>query len=89
MKPGRCRSCPASVAWVETIAGKAMLVDAGAEAIGGQEGQRMDDVRGLLYPTPSGYAVVSMKTQPTDIAGRALYRSHFATCPRAGDHRRG
>jgi hypothetical protein len=88
VKAGTCRSCPAAVAWIETVNGKAMLVDAGAEAFG--DGLTVpDEIRGLLYPTPKGYAVASKKTQPSEIAGRPLYRSHFATCPAASNHRRG
>lgn len=87
MKAGTCRSCPAAVAWIETVNGKAMLVDQGAEAFG--DGHTIpDEIRGLLYATPRGYAVVSKKTLPSEIAGRALYRSHFASCPGASSHRR-
>ena len=87
MKPGRCRSCPAAVAWIETTNGKPMLVDEGAESFGGSE--PIEDQRGLLYPTQTGqYAVVAKATDPADIAGRPLYRSHFATCAAASSHRR-
>ncbi len=67
-----CRSCGASVVWGRTPAGKAIPLD--AEPVdGGNLGIRDDGT------------VVSSHGFP---AGAALYVTHFATCPNAGQHRK-
>lgn len=76
-----CRSCSAPILWARTERGKRIPLD--AEPYGG------DDTRGLFVlrelDDPEG---------PLAIAAWGLdglephYRSHFATCPQAAEHRR-
>ncbi len=75
-----CRSCRARVLWVVTDGGKRMPVDAD--------------------PVPDGTLVIADRgaddtPHVTSVAPDALliddpprYRSHFATCPNADQHRR-
>lgn len=76
-----CRSCNAEIYWCTTHAGKNMPVDA--------------------KPDPSGELVVTHKPGENRLeVGKyyepkhgprekwKFYTSHFATCPKAGEHRR-
>jgi hypothetical protein len=76
-KTSRCSTCSAQVIWARTVHGIPMMVDA-------QPTERGDLA---LQPRQSGTPQV-WKPTPEQRAGRALYRSHFATCPDADAHRR-
>lgn len=72
---GRCRSCKQIVRWVSTAAGKNLPLDP----------TPVDD--GNIMVLPNG------RSRIVPIAERAacvapLYKSHFATCHNAAQHRR-
>jgi hypothetical protein len=77
----RCRSCNAEILWARTERGKKMPLDADAYtglAPGGLFVLReIDDWDGPLALAAWGL----LGTEPH-------YRSHFATCPDAADHRK-
>lgn len=66
-----CRSCNAEIIWAVTEAGRRIPLDA--------EPVKSDELRGLfvLYDGPERVA----RTVPP------VYRTHFATCPNADQHR--
>ena len=69
-----CRSCGAKIIWVKTEKGKDMPIDA--------------------EPVPDGNIVMStgkahvVKKDETFLTGTKFYKSHFATCPHAAQHRK-
>lgn len=71
----RCRSCDAPIRWARTEAGKSMPLDPN--------------------PVPDGNVVlldddrVHVLHADESADGAPTYVSHFATCPKAKDHRRG
>lgn len=67
-----CRSCKAPVNWYKTTAGKNMPIDPDPHPDGNV---RIDVVSNVAQVVPKG-------------SHHVLYRSHFATCPDAGQHRR-
>lgn len=80
----KCRSCKAPIIWATTANDKKMPLDllpveperdaGGAVAISGlQVIERQGRCRAATI---------------ADVPGADLYRSHFATCPNAGEHRR-
>lgn len=75
-----CRSCRAPILWVGTERGKAMPLDA--------EPYQGDDPRGLFVIRTAGGKVIGVAVPPDAFPGEPLYRSHFATCPDAAEHRR-
>jgi hypothetical protein len=77
----RCRSCQAPILWARTERTKAMPVDA--------EPYTGDDPRGLfVLRRPNGMAPLAIAVPFGAFPGEPLYRSHFATCPHADEHRR-
>jgi hypothetical protein len=75
-----CRSCSAPLLWATTEHERKIPLD--------PEPYTGDDPRGLfVLRYPHGYAV-AMATTPDAFPGEPVYRSHFATCPRADEHRR-
>lgn len=76
----RCKSCGADIVWVKTVAGKSIPLDAAPVADGNVA---LDSGgRAHVYSNPAALFVV-------DMAGDGpRYRSHFATCPNAAEHRR-
>lgn len=72
-----CRSCGAPIEWAYfLVSGKATPLDPGRHLTGNLEVVARD---GDLY----------VRVVPAaERAGRALARSHFATCPNAASHRR-
>jgi hypothetical protein len=71
----RCGSCGALIAWVRTAAGKRMPID--------------------FEPTEDGNVVIEpdgvvhvLKAGEFPVPGEARHTSHFATCPKAAEHRR-
>ena len=75
-----CRSCRAPIRWVGTESGKMMPLDA--------EPYVGDDPRGLFVIRTGGGKVTAIATSPDAFPGEPVYRSHFATCPNASEHRR-
>lgn len=71
----RCRSCGAAIRWVLLPGGKRMPVDA-APAVDGSVLLGANDTASVL-----AVADRARCTAP-------LYKSHFATCPQAAQHRR-
>ena len=68
----RCRSCGGAITWAKTDAGKSMPVDVEPTEDGT-----------LWHPGPGRVLVVTANTPPSV----KRYRSHFATCPHANQHR--
>lgn len=83
----RCRSCNAPVVWACTTAGKNIPLD--AEDSGGWDAPVVPD-DGNLRPT--GERVMgrggSMVVVEVVAPGDGKYRSHFSTCPDAGEWRK-
>jgi hypothetical protein len=76
-----CRSCRAPIIWAATEKGGRMPLDAGP-----YDG---DDPRGLFVFRHDGLGrVFAMAVPPDAFPGEPVYRSHFATCPHANQHRR-
>lgn len=85
MQTSLCRSCNATIVWCETATGKRMPVDAEPH-----EGGTL-----VLISEGAGTRVLALHFDSGDQRAeraRALrqrrHRSHFATCPNAGQHRR-
>jgi hypothetical protein len=76
----RCRSCRAPIIWAQTENGKQMPLD--AEPYDG------DDPRGLFVFRHVDQVVYAMAVTPDAFPAEPVYRSHFATCPHAAEHRR-
>lgn len=74
----RCRTCRAQIVWVELPSGRRMPVDADPSPAGQI---RLDGTFGVVLDTD--------QTIAARLAGEPLFISHFATCPDAGQHRRG
>lgn len=70
-----CNSCGAQILWVVTANGKQMPVD--AEPV-------VKTPHGLMTLSP----VEGRTAHRADAVRGHLYRSHFATCPNAKEHRR-
>lgn len=76
-----CRSCGAPIVWVVVRpGGRRMPVDAEP----GPDGTVVIDSDGTMARVLSGAALVGAR-----VDGTPLYLSHFATCPQAGEWRRG
>lgn len=74
MNTAKCRSCGAEIVWTITEAGKRMPMDVEPMTIRG--------AFELIGPIlPDGH-IQAFAASPK------LYRSHFATCPNAAEHRR-
>jgi len=70
----KCRTCEAPVIWAETRSGKPMPLDEKPSGNG-----NMAYVNGKAW----------VATDEDRRLRRPLHTSHFATCPDAGQHRRG
>jgi hypothetical protein len=82
--PARCRSCGEKVVWTVTEHRKKMPVDLTPR----------QDGKFYLFRKPDRIEAVHTGGQDPRILnslirGQAVYTSHFATCPAAGEHRRG
>lgn len=78
----RCRRCNAPLLWAETEKGRPIPIDPEPHADG--------DIH--LYPTGGKHRAVVIRESMRGFfrdEGDPLYRSHFATCPYAGEFRRG
>jgi hypothetical protein len=76
--PDKCRSCGAAIIWEpSTASGKLMPLDAEPHPDGN------------IVLIPAGAMVLSKETAETGKRiGSRRYRSHFATCPDAAQHRK-
>lgn len=72
-----CDSCDAEVFWVRFPSGKAMLVDAQPRSDGNVE----------VLETDGGLRVRVLRAVEPSVTG-LRYGSHFATCPKADEHRK-
>lgn len=71
-----CRSCGAAITWTVTSRGKRMPVDAEPHPDG--------NIR-IRHPLTGGPPQADVVPKGSEAS---LHRSHFATCPNAGQHRR-
>lgn len=78
MSNSTCRSCGAAIRWVETLIGNRMPLDPEPCV----DGNVTLDRQGRAHVLKSGNDRRVMRE-----AGRTLYKSHFATCPNADQHR--
>lgn len=76
-----CRSCGAPIRWVETENGRRMPID--PEPYTGESPAGLFVLR-ERERAPS----LAIATPPLAFPGEPLFRSHFATCPNAKEHRR-
>lgn len=74
-----CSSCRASIIWAVTDNGKRMPLDVQVDLAG-----EFWLEAGATKGTTIAHAVRSVAMPP----GAPRYRSHFATCPHAGQHRK-
>jgi hypothetical protein len=75
----RCRSCDAKIVWAKSKYGRLMPLD--AVPVG--EGVRFFIDEPFLPGPPSASEPVPIQNE-----GVPGYRSHFATCPNANEHRK-
>jgi hypothetical protein len=73
----RCRSCQAEIRWVRTEHDRRMPLD--------REPYAGDDPRGLFVLRGD----TAIAVPPGAFQDEPLYRSHFATCEHAAEHRTG
>ncbi len=73
----QCRWCGADIFFAETEKGRRIPVDPKPTAAGN------------LVLMHEGGRTLALSFSPASHAGRDRYISHFATCPHAGEHRRG
>lgn len=78
MTVGTCRSCAAEIVWVLTRKGHRMPIDPEP----GPDGNLEIDDDGIANVLGDDDIVRAR------FEGKALYLSHFATCPMASTHRR-
>lgn len=76
----RCRSCQAEIRWAKTAAGKSMPLDAEPHLEG-------TVYLGFVGGDEIAITVTGAERAAVQIEGRDLFRSHFATCPNADEHR--
>lgn len=74
---GKCRSCGAAILWAKTLSGKAIPLDAEPHPDGN------------IALVPAGAMVLTKElVEQGKKIGSKRYRSHFASCPNAGQHRK-
>jgi hypothetical protein len=83
--PEKCKSCDADIVWATTVDGKAVPIDSPAAGFVDPEG----DLRGLFAIVMGKSRVVyPLAKLPAELVNRAVaWRTHFATCPNAQQHR--
>lgn len=72
-----CSSCGLAITWATTEAGRSMPVDRDAS----------EDGNIIFHRTKPGLIRVLTKDQLLEPADRPRFKSHFATCPTANEHR--
>jgi len=82
----RCRSCHAPIRWIRTLADKLIPLDANEDgsALIVEDGNVRTEKVTELGITRSRATVLGPLEASTETD---LYRSHFATCPNAGEWR--
>lgn len=81
-----CRSCLASIVWVEIEAsGRRMPLD---PAIDVEDLAAWPVDTAGLVAVRDGYGYVLARDSGIDMSGFSYHRSHFTTCPNAEEHRR-
>lgn len=80
---GDCRSCSAPIIWTKTRRGKAMPCDL----------KPVEDGDFFLFRRSGHIEAVHVRSQHPSAAKaherkQDRFKSHFATCPQAGQHRR-
>lgn len=76
-----CRSCEAPIIFVRLLSGRYNPCDAHSRQL------VREDPDGTPWVTTSGMVITAVPAEEGDV-GVMAYRSHFATCPNAGQHRR-
>lgn len=86
----RCRSCDAPILWALTATGKRMPIDFWPVAEGNIALERNQDGERIARVLAPGERTEPVEPEePADSESPPpRYTSHFATCPRAGEHRR-
>lgn len=81
---GKCRSCNALITWTITTSGKRMPVDPEPHPDGNVSVSGMHTDTGVVMQA-------RVKSRPPEATlfttAQPRYRSHFATCPHAAQHR--
>jgi hypothetical protein len=81
----KCRSCDAEILWVELPSGKRCPIDPEQRPDGNIKLDGCEDAGGNQKAhVTHGYNLALLREEKC-----ALYVSHFATCPAAGEWRRG
>ena len=83
MRTAKCRGCGAEIVWIPTLGGKSMPCD--AEPVY----YKMQAKGPEKIVTPNGVVISCVRTNNPNEATGAGYVPHWATCPRAGDFKRG
>ena len=82
MRTTQCRWCGADIAFIKTIAGKSVPVD--AECVSFSPNEKGP----CLFVMPDGTTKRGFKTNEEKGDSEFGYVSHFATCPEAGKFRK-
>jgi hypothetical protein len=72
-----CKGCKAPIVWALTINAKPMPVDPAPAPDGN-----------VLLSRVAGGVRAEVVRNPARLFGKKAYRSHFVSCPKAGDFRR-
>jgi len=80
-----CKICGAAVLWATTKNGKTTPLDAEPAENGNLE---LVTMGGKLHAVPAGKQPLNSEPVLFCEPGAKRYRSHFATCPEAGDWRK-
>jgi hypothetical protein len=86
IEPAKCRSCGELILWVEWSSGKKMPANVTAQTLLGEDDRDSDFL--VVDYRPSENKLLAHKYDAKKHRGRNLYRSHFATCPNAKEHRK-
>lgn len=79
----RCSSCGAAIIWCVAPSGRRMPVDAEPTDGGNLE---VTEVTSEPNKPPEPRC---LNVSSADRTGKALHKSHFATCPQSSQHRKG
>jgi hypothetical protein len=81
-----CSSCGKTIVWVKTIKDERMPIDSPSVGFVDPEG----DLRGLFAIVMGRERVAyALSKLPAELVNKCIaWRTHFATCPNAADHRK-
>lgn len=82
-----CRSCRAPIVWALTENGRRIPLDRDPYEGGSPSG--LFSVREVVVEGSGRRSLLAIAATPDAFPGETLYRSHFATCPNAEQHRKG